>query len=418
MADYKNSANIKANSIGNPNKTLVSTNTPLTEHAPLPPIAMFTIMAMVSPVALNIILPALPSIASSLGLTTNSVQLSFSLYLLALAIGQLLLGPLADRFGRRPVLLGGIIVHMLGCLMAAMAHDLFMLLVGRALQALGGCTGIALARTIMLDRYPRDIAAGKIGYITLAIGLAQAIAPTAGGYLNLAYGWQSLFYFSMILGSTSWVIVLFRLPETGRQQPLHLSRVLHHYMAVIKSPGYATYALSTAIIACGFYLFIGSAPYLVAEHLQGSSADYGNWFLWVSVGLMAGSFIAAKISSKLGINYMVYLGHSLALLGGLLMLWGLSSGYSYWALFLPMTLYTFGRGFSQPNSQSAAISSTNLGPSTASGMIGFLQLLAGAGVAQLAPAIMTYHVLLIPLLITLAPCIGFGLILSNKKLGA
>ncbi|MCP4879067.1 MAG: multidrug effflux MFS transporter, partial [Gammaproteobacteria bacterium] len=168
---------------------------------------MFTIMAMVSPVALNIILPALPSIASSLGLTTNSVQLSFSLYLLALAIGQLLLGPLADRFGRRPVLLGGIIVHMLGCLMAAMAHDLFMLLVGRALQALGGCTGIALARTIMLDRYPRDIAAGKIGYITLAIGLAQAIAPTAGGYLNLAYGWQSLFYFSMILGSISWVIV-------------------------------------------------------------------------------------------------------------------------------------------------------------------------------------------------------------------
>jgi len=368
--------------------------------------AMFTIMAMVSPVALNILLPALPDMANDLGLPISSVQLSFTLYLLALAIGQLLLGPLADRFGRRPVLLAGIVIHMLGCVVAANANDLTWLLVGRVLQALGGCTGMALARTIMLDRHSREVAAGKIGYITLSIGLSQAIAPTLGGYMNLMWGWQSLFYFSMILGSLSWLIVVFKLPETGTQHELRLSRVLVHYLEVIKSPGYLPYALSTAVIASGFYLFIGSAPYLVADKLQGSSADYGTWFLWVSIGFMAGSFVAAKISKNQGIKRMIISGHVLSLAGGAILLFSLYVEFTYLGLFVPMALYTFGRGFSQPNSQSAAISSTSLGPSTASGMIGFMQLLTGALVAQATPWLMATNSLLIPALILLCPILG------------
>jgi len=374
---------------------------------------MLTIMAMVSPVALNILLPALPDMAKNLGLPISAVQLSFTLYLLTLAIGQLLLGPLADRFGRRPVLLAGIVIHMLGCVVAANADNLTWLLVGRVLQALGGCTGMALARNIMLDRHSREVAAGKIGYITLSIGLSQAIAPTLGGYMNFMWGWQSLFYFSMILGSLSWLIVVFKLPETGTQKELRLSRVLVHYAEVIKSPGYLAYALSTAVVASGFYLFIGSAPYLVADKLRCSSADYGNWFLWVSIGFMAGSFIAAKISKVQGIQRMILGGHLLSLLGGLVLLVSLHIEFSYIGLFLPMALYTFGRGFSQPNAQSAAISTSLLGPSTASGMIGFIQLLTGGLVAQATPWLMATNSLLIPILIALCPVIG---LLLMKKL--
>jgi DHA1 family bicyclomycin/chloramphenicol resistance-like MFS transporter len=371
--------------------------------------AMFTIMAMVSPVALNILLPALPDVAADLSLPISAVQLSFTLYLLALALGQLVLGPLADRFGRRPVLLAGVFIHMLGCVVAAMASDLTWLLVGRVLQALGGCTGMALARTIMLDRHSREVAAGKIGYITFSIGLSQAIAPTLGGYMNLIWGWQSLFYFSMILGTLSWLIVIFKLPETGTRHELKLGRVLNHYLAVIKSPGYLSFALSTAVIACGFYLFIGSAPYLVAEQLQGSSADYGVWFLWVSIGFMAGSFVAGKISKQQGIAAMIKYGHLLSGLGALIMVIALYSDFTYIGLFAPMALYTFGRGFSQPNSQSAAISTTSLGPGTASGMIGFLQLLTGAMVAQATPWIMATNTMLIPILIALCPIVGLAL---------
>lgn len=376
---------------------------------------MFTIMAMVSPVALNILLPALPDVAADLGLPISAVQLSFTLYLLALALGQLILGPLADRFGRRPVLLVGVLIHMLGCVVAAMASDLTWLLVGRVLQALGGCTGMALARTIMLDRHSREAAAGKIGYITFSIGLSQAIAPTLGGYMNLMWGWQSLFYFSMLLGTLSWLIVIFKLPETGTRHELKLNRVLNHYRAVIKSPGYLPYALSTAAIACGFYLFIGSAPYLVEQQLQGNSADYGIWFLWVSIGFMAGSFVAGKISKQHGIEAMIKHGHYLSVAGALIMLLALYSEFTYIGLFVPMALYTFGRGFSQPNSQSAAISTTTLGPGTASGMIGFLQLLIGALVAQATPWIMSVSIMLIPLFIVLCPIMGLLLTAKQAK---
>lgn len=389
-----------------------------TNQQPLPPMAMFTIMAMVSPVALNILLPALPDVAADLGLPISAVQLSFTLYLLALALGQLVLGPLADRYGRRPVLLAGVFIHMLGCMVAAIAKDLNWLLAGRVLQALGGCTGMALARTIMLDRHSREVAAGKIGYITFSIGLSQAIAPTLGGYMNLIWGWQSLFYFSMILGTLSWLIVIFKLPETGTRHELKLSRVLTHYRAVIKSPGYLPYALSTAAIACGFYLFIGSAPYMVAAELNGSSADYGIWFLWVSIGFMAGSFMAGKISKHQGVERMIKYGHLVSSIGAIITLGTLYHGFSYLALFVPMALYTFGRGFSQPNSQSAAISTTNLGPGTASGMIGFLQLLTGALVAQATPWLMSTNIMLIPLFIALCPLIGLFLTAKQSPIRA
>lgn len=377
--------------------------------------AMFTIMAMVSPVALNILLPALPDVAADLGLPISAVQLSFTLYLLALALGQLILGPLADRFGRRPVLLVGVLIHMLGCVVAAMAADLTWLLVGRVLQALGGCTGMALARTIMLDRHSREVAAGKIGYITFSIGLSQAIAPTIGGYMNLLWGWQSLFYFSMILGTLSWLIVIFKLPETGTRHELRLSRVLTHYAAVIRSPGYLPYALSTAVIASGFYLFIGSAPYLVAAQLHGNSADYGVWFLWVSIGFMAGSFVAGKISKQQGIAAMIKYGHLLSAAGAMIMVAALYTEFTYLGLFVPMALYTFGRGFSQPNAQSAAISTTSLGPGTASGMIGFLQLLTGALVAQATPWIMSTSSMLIPIIIAICPLLGLALTAKPTK---
>ncbi|WP_286239254.1 multidrug effflux MFS transporter [Neptuniibacter halophilus] len=361
------------------------------QQKPLPPIAYFTIMSMVSPIALNILLPALPDVAMQLGITTAEVQLSLTLYLFALAVGQLICGPLADRFGRRPVLLFGIALHFGGCLLGAFASDLSALLCARVLQALGGCTGMVLARTIMLDRYSRDQAAGKIGYITLAIALSQAIAPTMGGHINLHFGWQYLFHFSLLLSTVSWLIVLFMIPETANQRSasLRIDNILRQYWQVLQAPHYLGYALSTTFIACAFYLFIGSAPYIVHQELGGSSADFGNWFLLVSLGFMFGSFNAARFSARLGTQRMIALGHSLSTLAAVIMLLAtFSSGISYLTLFLPMALFTIGRGFSQPSGQSAGISCATGSPSTASGLMGFIQLLTGALIAQLTPLLL------------------------------
>ncbi len=366
-----------------------------TQQAPathqLPGIAWFTVMSMVSPVALNILMPALPNIAADLNVTTDEVQLSLTLYLFTLAFGQLICGPLADRFGRKPVLLTGIALHFAGCLLGAFANDLQTLLMARVLQAAGGCTGMVLARTIMLDCYSRSQAAGKIGYITLSIALAQAIAPTLGGQLNVLFGWQVLFHFSLLLSSISWLIVLLVIPETAVNltTSIRLKTVLLRYKQLITNRTYMGYSTSATLIACGFYLFIGTAPYIVANHLQGTSADFGNWFLIVALGFMAGSFSAAKISAKLGIKTMITMGNGISVVAALSLLIGLlSAELSYFLLFTPMALYTFGRGLSQPNNQSAAIASSDIAPGAASGLLGFMQLLTGALVTQAAPVIL------------------------------
>lgn len=380
------------------------------QQKPLPPIAYFTVMSMVSPIALNILLPALPDVAENLGVTTSEVQLSLTLYLFSLAIGQLICGPLADRFGRRPILLTGIALHFVGCLLGAFADDLSSLLTARVLQALGGCTGMVLARTIMLDRYTRDQAAGKIGYITLSIALSQAIAPTLGGHINLQFGWQYLFHFSLLLSTVSWLIVMFMIPETAKDKTdsLRITRVLSQYWEVLKAPNYLGYALSTTFIASAFYLFIGSAPYIVDSEMGGTSADFGNWFLLVSLGFMLGSFTAAKISARLGIQRMIILGHSLSTLAAVIMLVSIISfGLHYLTLFIPMALFTLGRGFSQPSGQSAGISCSQGSPSTASGLMGFIQLLTGAVIAQLTPFILAADSIWIIVTLLLCPLLAF-----------
>lgn len=380
----------------------------------IPATGYFTIIAMVSPIALNILLPSLPDVATDLNVTYNEIQLSLTLYLFALAIGQLICGPLADRFGRRPILLVGIIIHFIGCLVGVFSDSLNDLLLARVLQALGGCTGMVLARTIILDCYSRDQAAGKIGYITFAIALSQAIAPTLGGHINLQLGWQYLFHFSLLLSTVSWCIVLVMIPETikNKTRSLRLTAIFKQYIATLKTPDYLAYCISTTFIACAFYLFIGSVPYIVRHELHGSSADFGNWFLWVSFGFMAGSFIASQLSSRLGIDKMILFGHTLSLSASLMMfLLVLFYGVLYSVLFLPMAFLTLGRGISQPNAQAAAISSVRTTPGTASGLMGFIQLMAGAITVQMTPLLLSYGTVWIFLAIclcTVASLCTFG----------
>jgi len=376
----------------------------------LPPVAYLTIISMVSPIALNILLPALPDIAVALNATTSEIQLSLTLYLFSLAVGQLLCAPLADRFGRRLVLLIGIAIHFIGCLLGATAADLNSLLLARLLQALGGCTGMVLARTILLDKYARDKAAGKIGYITLAIALSQAIAPALGGYINLYYHWQALFYASLLLSSLSWLIVLLAIPETAAYttDKLQLKPIIRQYITTIKMPDYLGYTLSTTFIACGFYLFIGSAPYIVQQYIGDHSVNFGNWFLWVSFGFMFGSYIAALVSAKYGVRNMILVGHCLCALGAVVMLTAITLfGFQYVTLFLPMALFTIGRGCSQPNSQSAGISTSQGSPSMASGLTGFIQLTVGTACVQVTPFILAAHPLWVIVAITLCPVLAF-----------
>jgi DHA1 family bicyclomycin/chloramphenicol resistance-like MFS transporter len=374
-----------------------------------PSIALLALIAMASPLALNAFVPAMPDAAAALNVDIATIQLTFTFYLLTLAIGQLVTGPLADYFGRRPVLLTGLGLHTVGSLFAASADGVDMLIVGRVLQALGGSACMALVRAIILDVHGRQGAAGRLGYVVMAIAIAQAIAPTIGGYLNLWSGWNSIFYLSVFAGALIWLVALRMLPETNhtRSDSLRLGSILQRYRSVLSSKQYLGYVLSTTAVAAAFYLFVSSSPYIVADQLGGNSAQFGSWFLIVSLAFVAGSFLSTRLTHLLSVDQMILSGNLLSLLGAALLV-GVSvlNQLSFAGLFLPMALLIFGRGLSQPNAQSAAINSSDSSAGTASGLMGFIQLIIGAAIAQLVPVMLEYNITLIFGCILVAPIIA------------
>lgn len=355
-----------------------------------PPLALLIVIAMASPLALNAFVPAMPTAMESLNVSQNLIQLSFTLYLLTLAIGQLVSGQLADTYGRRPIILGGFFLHLSGSLVAAAANSIEILLVGRVLQALGGGAAMTLVRTILIDMYGPKKSASRMGYLIMAIAISQAIAPALGGYLNVWFNWNAIFYFSGLTGSLVWLLAFKFLPETAavnsKAQPISK---LNSYRIILRSPVYLGYVLTTTFLALAFYLFVGSSPYVVTEQLGGNSATYGTWFLWVSGAFIVGGYASTLLAKILNDDQTIVLGNALALIGALLLvLLNWHNNLSFSGLFLPMALLVFGRGLSQPNAQLAAINACSQTAGTASGLMGFIQLLLGALVAQSVPYIL------------------------------
>lgn len=348
---------------------------------------------MASPLALNAFVPAMPDVAVALDAGISTVQLTFTFYLLTLAISQLVTGQLADYLGRRPVLLTGLGLHTAGSLIAASAGTVDMLIVGRVLQALGGGTCMALVRAIILDVHGRQGAASRMGYVVMAIAIAQAVAPAIGGYLNLWSGWNSVFYLSVVMGALVWFLSLRMLPETNNMHSdsLNVSGIFRRYRDLLQSTQYLGYVLSNTAVAVAFYLFVGSSPYIVTGQLGGNSAQFGSWFLVVSLAFMAGSFLSTHLALRLGVDKMILSGNLISLLGATTLISvSVLDQLSFVGVFLPMAFVTFGRGLSQPGAQAAAISSSGQSAGTASGLMGFIQLLIGAATAQTVPGLLEH----------------------------
>ena len=371
-----------------------------------PSLMLLIVIAMTSPLALNLFIPAMPSAVIALHTDIATMQLTYSCFLLTLAFGQLISGPLADYFGRYPVLITGLIIHFFGCVFAILADDINLLIAARVLQALGGSACMSMARTMTLDLYGREKSASKMSYLVMAIALSQTLAPTLGGYVNLYFNWQAIFIISASIAFGICLLASKQLTETCPQKStsLKVNQVLHQYSQVLKSDQYISYALSSTFIACAFYLFVGSAPYIVVNHLNGNSADFGNWFLMVALAFMSGSLCSGTLTKRITINNMISIGHTISLFGAaLLLLLNYVEPLNYFSLFIPMSLLTFGRGLSQPSAQSAAIACALSRAGTASGLLGFIQLIIGASVAQLVPLLMDYNIETLFFIIFLAP---------------
>jgi DHA1 family bicyclomycin/chloramphenicol resistance-like MFS transporter len=357
---------------------------------PAPSLVLLSAVTALAFCALHMVVPALPLLVPVFDDSPARVQLVLTLYLAGIAAGQLVYGPVSDRFGRRPVLIAGLALFLLGTLLCAVAWSLTVLIIGRLLQALGACAGIVLARAIIRDVYDREAAARGLALVMMAMSLAPAVSPAFGAYLAEWFDWRAIFILLGGLGAIVFAATVARLPETHfHRVPLDAAGMGRTAILLFRSPAFLGFALCSACASASWFTFIAAAPQLLAHALGEPPSTYGLMILLPMAAYMLGNAAAARFAMRFGSLRLVICGRALAFVGAIVMgLWWLAAGLDVWVLFVPIALSSIGDGLSQPSAMAAGLSIYPRFAGTASGLMGFTQMI----VASLG----TYLVALLP----------------------
>lgn len=340
----------------------------------------------VGPLAMHIILPSMPGLQTVFATDYGTVQLALSVYLFGIAASQLAYGPLSDRFGRRPILLAGQCLFLIGSLACLTAQSIEWLIAGRIVQALGGAAGMVLTRAIIRDLYDRDRAASMLAYVTMAMVVAPMMAPTLGGYLDGAFGWRSSFIFVTAVGALALLFAATKLPETHREErvPISVIGLFGGFGTLLGIRRYYGYFLPLTFGTSAFFAFLAGAPYVTVEVMGFTAADFGLAFIAITLMFMAGNFTAARISTRLGIDAMLSLGALVSVVAGAgLLVATLLDVMTGPLLFGLMGLIATGNGLTMPNALAGAVSVAPRLVGAASGLTGFLQMMISALVSYL-----------------------------------
>jgi MFS transporter, DHA1 family, multidrug resistance protein len=347
----------------------------------------------------------MPGMARALGTDFATVQLTLSLYLAAMAVGQLIVGPLSDRFGRRPVLLAGLFVFVIGSGVCASAPSVGILIAGRVVQALGGCAGIALTRAIVADLYGRAQAASMIAYVTMGMAVAPMIAPTIGGVLETLHGWRATFAFLTAYGGVVALLSLFFLAETHKNRAGEgaARKLLRSYPGLFRSRLFWGYALTNGFASAVFFAFLAGAPFVVIELLGHSPAQYGAWFALVPSGYILGNFATGRLATRFGPDRLILSGTLMLLASVAGMAAAFGAGYAHpAAMFGPMFFMGAASGLVLPSGVAGAVSVKPEVAGAAAGLSGSLQMGFGAIIAPVVGAALGTTVW--PLVVIMAAC--------------
>ena len=350
----------------------------------VPFLLLLIAISAIGPLALNGVLPATTAIIADLSTRYEVVQLVLTVFLLASLVSQLILGPAADRIGRRPVMLGSLCVFVLGSLTCAVATSVELLLFGRFLQGFGGAVCVFLPRTIVRDVSSEARAASLIGYMTTAMMVAPLFGPALGGWITDSASWRFMYVSLAVLGVTLCI-------ATHRYQIETLASLISDDASTLSLANSSLFASSgillknPAFLACicmqagavgVYYSFLSGAPYVAMESRGLSASTYGIWFSMVAVGYLSGNLVAGKFSEQLGVHRMILWGFA-PFMVGVGLFWLLLPLHHPLALFLPMQLVAFSNGMSLPSMFSVAMSIRPDLAASASGLAGSAQTAFG-----------------------------------------
>jgi DHA1 family bicyclomycin/chloramphenicol resistance-like MFS transporter len=384
-----------------------------------PTILTLTLIAGLSALTMNIFLPSLPSMAKWYDAPYAQMQLSISLYMALSAVLQLFIGPISDRYGRRPVLLAALVLFLLATIGTITAPTAEIFLVFRMLQAVISAATL-LPRAIVRDMVSGPAAASMIGYVTMGMSLVPMIGPVIGGYLDETFGWQANFSLLLIAGAGVLALTFWDLGETAPMQSDGLPAQFRRYPEVLRSPLFWGYSLIATLVAGCFFAYLGGAPY-IGDRIFGLSPSWiGAFFALTAIGYMAGNFLSGRYSVRIGVDRMIFWGCLALITCFAMQLLALSAGVLTPFVFFGLTIFMgIGNGMCLPNANAGLLSAfgANLAGS-ASGLAGAQMLAGGAALAALSGHLLTDHTAL-PLilmgLVTALTALAVFLVLTRTK---
>lgn len=348
--------------------------------ARMPPLWMLVLISLSGTLAIHIYVPALPMVGRELGASMALMQSTISLYIIGLAVGQLIYGPLADGFGRRPVLLVGLSLFLLGSVAAAFAPNAESLIAARLLQALGGCSGLVLGRVIVRDTSATHDTVRRLALINLMTTMAPACAPLLGATMAAVAGWRSIFGVLAALGAINLWLTWRRLEETGSpSREVRVSRLARDYRRMLSSGRFVALAAGGSCATMSVYAIMVAAPFIFTEELHRSTTEMGFFIMLMMFGMTLGNAITSRLVGKVRLSTLLIRGNLLSLVAAVvfvaLVLTGHLNLIATIVLFACMTLAV---GFCGPGAVTKAISVDPTRTGTASGLYGAAQMLVGA----------------------------------------
>ncbi|MCJ8167342.1 multidrug effflux MFS transporter [Pontibacter sp. E15-1] len=370
-------------------------------------------LATISPFSIDMYLPGFPAIAADLKTSIEQVQLSLTSYLVGISVGQLLYGPLLDRYGRKMPLYAGLVVYLFASLACAYTTSVESLIAMRFLQALGGCAGMVAAQALVRDLFPVNKTAQVFSLITLVIAVSPMVAPTVGGYVTAAFGWHAVFLMLAAITALIMLGVHFALPE-GKEADATMSLrpkpVLQNFLTVLKQPQFLVYALVGGVATAAPFAYIAGSANVFMNIYHVSEQVYGWIFAFLAFAMIGSTqlnhFLLKRFTSQQIINFTLVYQSAV----GILLVAGVWYGwYGMYTLILLMFVFLTGQGLTNPNATALSLAPFTKHAGSASALMGSFRMAMG-GLMSAMVSILHDNTAL-PMVVVMMGCALGGLII-------
>lgn len=333
---------------------------------------------MLQPLCTDLYLASLPNLASDFAASPAAVQQTLSLFVIGFGSAQLVSGPLSDRYGRRPVLLGGLSVYLLSSVACALAPSLDWLVAARFAQAVGCCTAVVVARAIIRDAYAPIEGARVLAKSSSLLALAPLLGPILGSHLQVAFGWRAAFVALALAGLVVWIAALCRMKESNSRpnpEAMRFRSLARTYLDVIGTPAFWAYALPGAISYASIFVFISGTSFVLIRVLGVATEYYGYLYSTAVCGYLGGTLICRRLLGRIGIQRVLALGTMIGLVGGLGFLGLVLADVRHWALVVVAQFVVMSaHGINFPCSQAGSLAPFSQQAGAAAGLFGCITM--------------------------------------------